>query len=342
MKVDYLIVGQGLAGSALSMALLELGASVLVVDKEAANSASKVAAGLVTTVAGKGMNLSWRQAEYLPQAVQYYQDLERRCGTKLFHSLDLLRMFSDEKSRAKFLRKQEQLEAWVADAPEDALADWKSEFGGFIMKHGGWLDTNAYLQEVRTILADAYRVAEFSEADLVYFEDSVKWQDVEAKKVILCQGAFGLTAEDGGLFSSVKHRCAKGEILRIELKGKPQQRIINRDGWMVPLGNEQWRVGATYEWNDMSGSATEAGRRAVLERVKTLTDSEFAVLEHTAAVRPIIRQSQPYIGLHPEKKQVGFFNGLGSKGVITAPSVARHFAQNLVNGKPLDPELELL
>jgi len=58
-------------------------------------------------------------------------------------------------------------------------------------------------------------------------------------------------------------------------------------------------------------------------------------------VRPIIRKSQPLVGSHPEYPWVKFFNGLGSKGVTSAPSVARHFAEHLVQGTRLDPELDL-
>ncbi len=342
MNTDYLIIGQGLAGSALAMALRELGASVIVVDMESPHCASRVAAGLVSTVAGKGMNLSWRQAEYLPRARQYYADLEQKAGVKLFHPHNLLRLFTDAKQRAKFENKQTQLAGWVMPANEEDLAQWRAEHGGFIMKHAGWLDTNAYLDTVKKLLGDNYRCDKFSEKDVLLNNSGIVWKDVCAKMLILCQGAFGLTTAEGRrFFPSIPHRCAKGEILKIHLPGKPQEMIINRDGWMIPLGNEQWRVGATYEWDELNGQCSEKGRHIVENKVSGITDARFTVTEHTAAVRPIIRKSQPCIGLHPEHPQVGFFNGLGSKGVITAPSVAQHFASHLINDTPLDPELDL-
>ena len=95
--MDYLIIGQGLAGSAMAMALRELGAEVFVVDSEDANSASRVAAGLVTTLAGKGMNPGWRQAEYLPAALDYYGALESASNERLFHPSEILRLFDSEK-----------------------------------------------------------------------------------------------------------------------------------------------------------------------------------------------------------------------------------------------------
>jgi glycine/D-amino acid oxidase-like deaminating enzyme len=48
------------------------------------------------------------------------------------------------------------------------------------------------------------------------------------------------------------------------------------------------------------------------------------------------------VGLDPTCQQIGFFNGLGSKGVITAPSVGEHFASFLTGESDLDPELSLV
>ena len=339
MKVDFLIIGQGLAGSALAMALIDRGATVMVVDSEDENSASRVAAGLVTTVAGKGMNLSWRQGEHLPQALAYYRKLEDASGKILFHSLDTLRLLDSEKQRNKFNNKREQLAGWIEDADPADLSKWNADHGGFIMSQGGWLDTQTYLEVIRGKLADRYRSDSFREDDLTISNGAVTWKDVRAKRIILCQGARGLT--EGGLFSYVPHRCAKGEILTISLPNVSQEKVINRNGWLIPLGNEKWRAGATYEWEDMSGAATDAGRSEIEEKIVNLTDRPFHVIEHSAGVRPILRKSQPYIGHHPDHSEVSFFNGLGSKGVTTAPSVAAHFAEHLVTGSMIDSDLAL-
>lgn len=337
--MDFLIIGQGLAGSALAVALIDVGASVLVVDGEDANSASKVAAGLITTVAGMGMNLSWRQGEYLPEALGYYQRLEALSGKQLFHPMDTLRLFDGEKQRVKFERKKELLEGWVEDAVDEDLGQWNADDGGFVMKGGGWLDTRLYLEVIREILGGRYRCDTFLEADLLFGGGVVRWKDIEAKRVVLCQGARGLSED--GLFSYLEHRSAKGEILTICMPDASEEKIVNRNGWLIPLGGGRFKVGATYEWSDMGGSATEEGRAVVEGKIRNLTDMPYEVVEHTAGVRPILRKSQPYIGHHPDHPEVSFFNGLGSKGVTTAPSVAAHFAQHLVNGLELDPELLL-
>lgn len=339
MNVDFLIIGQGLAGSALAMALIERGATVMVLDREDEFSASRVAAGLVTTVAGKGMNLSWRQSEYLPDAISYYRKLEELSGVNFFHSRNTLRLFDSEMQKSKFIAKKDSLVGWIEDADDADLSIWKADHGGFIMTQGGWLDTKTYLRVVREMLGYMYRCDSFNEDDYMRSKGEIIWKDVTASRVILCQGSSAFT--EGGLFSFLNHRCAKGEILTVKIPGAREDKILNCNGWLIPLGNETWRAGATYEWEDLSDVPTDAGRSEIEGKIRKFTDLPFQVLEHSAAVRPIMRTSQPYIGHHPDFPEVSFFNGLGSKGVTTAPSVAAHFADHLIQGSELDSELML-
>lgn len=340
-KVDFIIVGQGLAGSALAMALLKRGKSILVVDRADSDAATRVAAGLVTPLAGKGMNPAWRQAEYLPKSLEYYRALEARCGEQLYYPHPVVRLFANEKEAAKFQRKKEQVQDWVLDEVASVDEDTvHAEHGGFVMKHGGRLDTNAYLAAVRSEVeaAGVYLQADFDEVELEFAEDRVQWKNFSAERVILCQGFSGLRE---GHFAWVPSRCAKGEMLTVQVEGLAEDSIFSRNGWMVPLGDQKWRAGATYEWDNLETIPTEEGCRNVLEKVAEFTSCQTALVKHDVGVRPIVFRSQPVVGVDPEQPQLGFFNGLGSKGVITAPCVGEHFAAHLCGECELDTELAL-
>ncbi len=353
MRVDYLIVGQGLAGSALALALRAKGARVLVLDREDSWSASRVAAGLVTTLAGRSMNPGVVQKEALARAHGWYRALEKRWGAKIFHQLPILRLYESPAQREKLAKKQDSVVEWLADL--DASLDpemWHAPHGGFTMQQTGRLDTPLYLELVRAELKkeQAYRVTEFREDELVLAETNVQWRDVEASDVILCQGAFQLgegldRGLDGdlerqglvsSLFADIPHRSAKGDILTIHAPSLDESQILNRNGWMIPLGEGLWRCGATYLWDDLDGKLRASGRRAVEEKIQALTPASYTVVDHQVGVRPIIRQSQPVVTAHQQHQHVHFFNGLGSKGVIYAPLVAEHFAEVLVEGVPID------
>ncbi len=332
---DYLIVGQGLAGSALALALKELEASVLVVDDLDDFAASRVAAGLITTLAGKGMNPAWRQAEYLPIAFDYYKELERAHGVRLLHELPVSRLFDDQKQRAKFEKKKEAMNGWLGDntpLPEGVLA----EDGYFTMCNSGRLDTRAYLKLVRNILANDFLEGRVDLDDLDAGASDVRWKGRVFKKVIFCTGYQGLVE---GMFN-IPHRCSKGEMLTVKIDGLPQDRILNRNGWLVPVGGSLWRAGATYSWDELTTETTQDGHDNVSRRVASLVVHPFQVVDHYAGVRPIVQTSQPAIGLHDTTPTMGVFNGLGSKGVISSRAVAVHFAKVLEGLEDVDPELD--
>ena len=76
-QVDFIIVGQGLAGTLLAHDLLEKGHSVYIIDKPLIASASKVAAGLINPVGMKRCIPSWQADVFLPFAFKRYQSLEK-------------------------------------------------------------------------------------------------------------------------------------------------------------------------------------------------------------------------------------------------------------------------
>ena len=70
--VDYLIVGHGLAGATLAWQLQKLGQTIAVVDREAPNTASRVAAGLISPISGKRNAASYRFDEFWKEAKEFY------------------------------------------------------------------------------------------------------------------------------------------------------------------------------------------------------------------------------------------------------------------------------
>ena len=258
MKYDILIIGQGIAGSTLAMELLQRGVKVLVVDRQDEGSSSRVAAGLVTPLTGKGLNPAWRQAEYLPVAEVFYHALEQKTAEKFYHASEVVRLFKSEREREKWRGKSATHSQWGVEK-SFSQAGVKAEFGGLKMSGGAWLDSQKFITVVQQILTEhhAYRVADFREEDVEFNSDGVKWMDVSADKIILCQGAYGL--QGGGWFANVPHRCAKGEILTLKVDGLPPDTRYHAAGWLAARGDGTWKAGATYDWKTLNSEITEQG-----------------------------------------------------------------------------------
>ena len=316
----WTIVGQGLAGTCLAWALWRRGVEFTLVDRGAGGS-SRVAAGMINPVTGKNFEPSWRIAGFLPEALEFYADVEERIGRKLWHPFPVLRLAGSDKEWRKIVSKlaASEVAPWVAGEVA-APAGWA---GAVEVCGGGRLDTRAFLDGSRG----------FFQGLGCYREGGVSFAE-NGRDVIWCEGAAGLLAGRYG-----PHRCAKGEILTLRASGWDETHIrIGAGGWLVPQGGGVFKAGSTYEWDELDELPTAKGRTRVEEIASRLGGEAFEVIGHEAGVRPILRRSQPLIG--PLGEGGWMFNALGSKGSLYAPGMAGRLARWLLDGIEPEPEVD--
>ena len=306
------ITGMGLAGCCLAWQRHFRGEDFTWEDDGRPGSASRVAAGLVNPVTGKNFSVSWRLAEFLPEAEAFYARVGGLLGKTLWFPLPVWRLVG-EKEWAKVEGKLEEARPWIVVVEED-VPGWRAAVG---LKGGGRVATR-----------------EFCEGTRGCFEGKRSLRQ-DAAATVLCEGAAGLIAGRLG-----RHRCAKGEILTLHAPGWREDRIlIGGGGWLVPLGDGMFKAGSTYVWDRLDGEPTAEGRERVEEIARRLGGADFEVVGHEAGVRPIVRKSQPVIGPLADGRIV--FNGLGSKGSLYAPRVAGHLAAWLANETDIEPGLDV-
>ncbi len=280
---------------------------------------SRMAAGMINPLTGKNFEPSWRLAEFLPEALEFYAAVEIQLERKLWHPFPIMRLAGSEKEWRKIVSKLDAAEVapWVVGEVA-APVGWVGavEVGG-----GGRLDTRAFLDGSR----------EFFEK-LGYYQLAEFFGNGEA--VIRCEGATGLLLGRYG-----PHRCAKGEILTIHASGWDETHIrIGAGGWLVPQGGGVFKVGSTYEWDELDELPTAKGRVRIVEIASRLGGEAFEVIGHDAGIRPILRRSQPMIG--PLVDGGWMFNALGSKGSLYAPGMAVRLSRCLLDGTEPEPEVD--
>ena len=69
---DFLIIGQGIAGTLLAEELLENQQSVFIIDKYHPNSSSNIATGIVNPITGRKLVKSFMIDELLPICDEVY------------------------------------------------------------------------------------------------------------------------------------------------------------------------------------------------------------------------------------------------------------------------------
>ena len=95
---DTLIVGQGLAGSLLSMALLERGEEVLIADDDRSVVCSRVAAGLFHPIVPRTGGLTWMAEDIFSRIEPFWRQVEMRIQLPLMHAMPMYYHAADEQA----------------------------------------------------------------------------------------------------------------------------------------------------------------------------------------------------------------------------------------------------
>lgn len=340
MNVDFLIIGQGIAGSMLAWFLVKTGKSIYIIDEFNSNSASRVATGVINPITGKRLVKSWRIDELLPFAKRTYTELEMELGVTIFSETTIHRIFSNKEDYDFFRQKKEldELPEYVRSLQEVPACFRDVRFGGISIQGVHLVDYSRLLPALRKRFSEKNQLSEekFQQQELKMENGKVIYKNIEASKIIFCEGS---SAADNPFFANLPFNLAKGEALTVEIPGFHQTHIWHKGIFIAPLGRDVYRVGATYQWDFTDALPSEEGRVELEKKLQRAVSLPYKIVNHVAAIRPTVKDRRPYIGLHPEHPEVGIFNGMGTKGASLAPFFARQFADFLTTGNPLNGEV---
>ena len=111
--------------------------------------------------------------------------------------------------------------------------------------------------------------------------------------------------------------------------------------FIIPLGQNNYRVGATFNHTDKTAAPTESGKQALVEKLKKVIDVPYEIIDQTAGIRPTTKDRRPFIGIHKEYARLAVLNGLGTRGVMLAPTMARNLFNYIEKGEMLDSEVDI-
>ncbi|HUP78562.1 MAG TPA: FAD-dependent oxidoreductase [Pirellula sp.] len=357
-----IVLGAGLAGSAVAWQAHWRGWSVAIIDRFDSNSSSRVAAGLVTPITGVRAAASWRWSEFYPAADRFYRHVERETGASFWQVEPALRVFRDNAERELFENK------WIKPTQvaqpnsvsaelisEQALFGLRAPFGVCSFGPAARLDTIAYLTETQRYFQqlDALHLHDLNCDNGIIFESSsiahpVKVSNLKilGKCIVFCQG---MAARENRFFKDLPLHPARGDILVVQSRGVSCGRVIHRDAWAVPIGDQRFLVGATYERFAMNepietsneksnGFRDELIRRWEMLTPGTLQGGQNVVLDQRWGIRPASYDRHPLIGSHGVHLNAFCVNGLGSKGTLMAPRLAEMII-DAMEGGTIDPTL---
>ena len=350
-NVNYIIVGQGLAGTILAQTLIKAGKSVLIIDEQGLSNASRIAAGLYNPVVFKRLVKSWMADELISFMNGFYKDAEQLLNAKFYFDKQIVKLFSEEQEKALWVKKgNEDVGKYLSKTIQhdfliDVIHNTPTGESSEVLDAGN-LDTALFLNTFRTYFKEKGQLLEekFEYEKLIEYENSVSYKKFIADKIIFCEGYKCL---ENPYFNWLPFKLTKGELLtvKIPILAKKEiegiDKVINKAVFVLPIGNGLYKVGSTYEWSDLTEQTTEKGKAYLIEKLQKILKVPFEIIDHQVGIRPTVNDRRPLIGIHPKHPSMAVFNGLGTKGVMLAPYFANQFFHFLENNQPLNKEVDI-
>jgi glycine/D-amino acid oxidase-like deaminating enzyme len=340
--IDYLIVGLGLAGIAFCERLEEHGKTFKVINDDSQTS-SNIAGGLYNPVILKRFSLAWKAQEQLEMALPFYKSLEKKLGVSLDYKVPVLRIFASI----------EEQNLWFEAADKQKLQPYlsiklvpnhnsclKAPFGFGEVLHTGRLDTKKLVKAYSGYLSNKMKLHEetFNFKDLRIEANGISYRTINARRIVFATG-FGLKSNP--YFNYLPLNGTKGELLTIEAPLLREERVIKSSVFIIPIGNDLYRIGATYKWKDKNNEPTSEARKELLSKLETFLNCDYKVVNHVAGIRPTVADRRPLAGRHPKYEHLYILNGFGSRGVMIAPYASNYLYEFIENGIPIDPEMDI-
>ncbi len=338
MKVDVLIIGQGISGSFLAWNLLKLGVSVVVIDRPDPMAASRVASGVINPVTGRTVVATWLIDELLPFCQAEYSQLGDGWGREVIRELPVTAFAHTEQMQQAYEKRIAESYPYVHPLGQHGLDAFFNFTGAcYTISPAFLVDIHATLQITGKTIREKGQLREesFNLDELVVSENKVGYKDCEADRVVFCNGT---ATFDYPFWKNIPYTSNKGEALLVSIPGLSANQLYKFGHLtLVPWQEGTWWVGSSFERDFKDVFPSESFRRSTENWLGMHLKLPFQVLDRLAGIRPSSIERRPFVGWHPAQENVGILNGMGTKGCSLAPWFAAQLSNNIVNGRPIDP-----
>ncbi|MEZ4916064.1 MAG: FAD-dependent oxidoreductase [Chitinophagales bacterium] len=340
-EIDFLIIGQGLAGSVLAYQLIQQNKKVLIIDESSGATSSRQATGLINPITGRRFVKSWMTEQLMPYAKNFYTAVEKQLNASFFKETKQVKILqSVEQQNDFYIRLQDNAYTAYLHKSKENLRDFNNPIEAIETTPIYQIEINElqdvflkYFKSKACILQEKFDFRNFKIEPSNFLYNNIK-----AKYIIFAEGYL---IKDNPYFSFIPEHHTKGEALVVENKELDIDFVLNSYINITPSQNKQYYVGATYDWNDLSENTTAKKRAEMVEKWDRTTSLALNIVEQKVGIRPTTVDRRPLLGSHPKHNKMYVFNGMGTKGLSLAPYFARHLIEHIILEKPLLKEVNI-
>ncbi|WP_339888373.1 FAD-dependent oxidoreductase [uncultured Flavobacterium sp.] len=340
--IDFIIVGNGLAGICFAEIAIQNNKSVYVFDDNSQPS-SKIAGGLYNPVVLKRFSEVWKAKEQLEIAFPFYKSIEEKLSFTFDYKIPIYRRLASVEEQNNWFQAADKpnLSGFLSsNLITEKLTNIESSFGFGEVLETGYLDIATLIKNYSDYLLslNLYSSERFEYDKIKIEEGYIEYKNSKAKHIIFAEG-FGLHSNP--FFNNLPLDGTKGELLIIKALNLQLDLVVKSNIFILPIGNDLYKVGATYDWKDKTNNPTEEGKKELVENLKDLITCDFEIIKHFAGVRPTVKDRRPLVGSHHKYKNVHVLNGLGTRGVMLAPYLSTQLFKNIEGNIPLENEINI-
>ncbi|MBS2210539.1 FAD-binding oxidoreductase [Carboxylicivirga mesophila] len=327
---DILIVGQGLAGTLLSYHLLKRKIAHKIIDIYKAGCASRAAAGLINPIVVKRITRTWQADIFQPYAHSLYSELEQFLAKRFYYPMPINKIYGkdDEQFWRHRMQKDGLEEQLSCEAKTDLPEGIHQPYGYGTIHRCARLDMITLLDSYRQFITQNKILIEdeLYDDDVLIAEEGVQWKHIKAGRIIFCRGSFDSKSR---FFEHLKWNNTKGELLDVEIPDLHLPSILSKGVFVMPVGANRFKIGATYahHWEDLA--PTEDKLEELMNKWQIISDLPLSITQQITGIRPTLADRRPVLSLLEKHPQVGLFNGLGSRGGLMAPYLAKQLTEQI-------------
>ncbi|WP_103072040.1 NAD(P)/FAD-dependent oxidoreductase [Aquimarina sediminis] len=340
--LDYIVVGFGLSGLSFVEQLENKGKSFKVYENFSQKS-SRVAGGIFNPVILKRFTLAWKASEQSKIASSFYAHIESKLQKSLVSELPILRRFNDVEEQNNWFEACDKPVLGEFLSPKlirntNAALDIPFHYGK--VKHTGKIEINNMLSAYADYLKGKKAFAEepFEYDRVIIQKGFVQYKDVKSRNIVFAEG-FGV--KDNPFFNYLPLQGNKGEYVIIKSENLKLKEIVKSSIFIIPLGDDMYKVGATYNNQDKSPQTTIDSREEIEKKLKRFLNAPYQIVDQVAGIRPTVRDRKPLIGTHDSYPNIHILNGMGSRGILLAPTMAQNLYNCIEEETPLDQEIDI-
>jgi glycine/D-amino acid oxidase-like deaminating enzyme len=339
---DYLIVGFGLAGMSMA-AILEVNNKTFDVIDLPVNEAHRVIGGMYNPVILKRFTPAWKAHEMWMQSQKWYRYFEKKFDKQFIYPFEIYRI----------LQSIEEQNNWAVASDKKVMKEYMhlpieaNKHDGIVAPFGlGKLDGvgrvagEEILEYYRYVLQhqSKYKNELFEYSELTIGQEKISYQGNDYSKIIFAEGNF---ISKNPFFNYLPMKVSKGEMLIVKIPNLNLKSAIKSKVFMVPIEEDLFIVGATYQWNDPTYEMTQNGKKEIEEKLQSFLKLPYEIVDYKSGIRPTVLDRRPLIGQHSHHKNMYVLNGLGTRGIIYAPALAENLFQHIESASPLIKEANI-